>query len=79
MYNLLTTFFTDFLYTVALFVISALIAIGGKVVYQSIKDKFTPPAPVVKKPPKSASKKSGAKTISINPDDFDKIYFKKSS
>lgn len=86
MQNLLFSFLIDLGLTVVLFIICSLIVVGAKTFYvyflslaHKNKNAKLQEKPKAKKssPPKKAPK--SIKSIEIDPNDFDKIYFKKSS
>ncbi len=82
------SFFIGILCITLLFFICAFLGIGIVITFNALKEKFfsksSAPSPVKlnasNKPKKQRSlPKKPIKSIEINPDDFDKIYFKKTS
>ena len=67
--------------TATLFIISLLLVVGIKSVYYTLKGYFVkkqPPEPEIKPRPEKRKPKT-VRTIEIDPDIADRIYFKKSS
>lgn len=64
---------------VAMFSLCAILVLGVKSLYLFIKQKFFP-SPVIIEPVKPPRKKrKPLRTIEINPDEVDRVYFKKIS
>jgi hypothetical protein len=84
MFNLLTPFLSGFICTLFLFLLCFVIVIGIKAIFlyalsllPKRKEQPAPP-PVQEKPKKEPKKSKQFRSIQINPDDFDRIYVKKS-
>ena len=79
--NVFLSFINGFIVTALSFLLCALIVVGAKTIFFSIKTKFSHPTnavePQCEPPPKPATKK--ARIIHVNPDEVDRIYVKKSS
>ncbi len=84
MNELLTSAILGFTFLVCFFIISLFTVVGVKFIIISIKKKFNSiflpkVSEEVKAPPPKKRKRAKYKTISINPDEVDRVYFKKSS
>ncbi len=72
-----------FLFLLCFFILSVFLVVGGKLVFFLIKNKINgllnkeikTPNP----PPKKRKPRTKVRTISINPDEVDRVTFKKSS
>ena len=81
------SFLNGFIYTALLFFLCLIFTVGTKWLYIVIKARFftkRPAPPEIEskketKPPEKKPTKKPVRTIEINTDDVDKIYFKKSS
>ena len=71
------TFFVGFAVTLLLFLLCCFVVLFTKLIYLKIKNFFyIPPAPVVIKKPK---KRKTFRSMEIDPQSVDRIFFKKSS